>query len=89
MAIADRLQQVLEEMQSWSANPTQAFDDAAEAFYRETGIIAPGKSVPLEMGAMWTDEERKQRYEAWHHNRRVDRHNTVREAVAELRRRRA
>jgi len=34
-------------------------------FYRETGIMAPGKSVPLEMGGRWTDEERATAWKEW------------------------
>jgi hypothetical protein len=82
--IAERLRQLLSEMELWAADPTAAFDQVAEAFYRETGVMAPGKSVPLEMGAMWTDEERQRRYAAWHLQRRETRHQTIREAIGLL-----
>jgi len=40
-------------------NYTARYERHAEAFYRETGLMAPGKSVPAEMG--WQDEERRHR----------------------------
>lgn len=34
----------------------------AEKFYRETGFLRPGKSVPMEM---WTEDHDRRRKEAW------------------------
>lgn len=83
--LAERLQQVLTEMDLWTADPTLAVDTAAEQFYRETGFIAPGKSVPLEMAATQPDDARQRAYETWHLERRAQRHATIREAITALR----
>ena len=40
-------------------------DERAEAFYRDTHVMAPGKSVPAAMGAPWTDEYRQTVYRDW------------------------
>ena len=43
-----------------------SFEAHAEAFYRETGIMAPGKSVPLEMSTSQPDyETRHIKYAEW------------------------
>jgi hypothetical protein len=41
---------------------TERFEYDAERFYRETGLVAPGKSVPMEM---WSDEMDRKRREKW------------------------
>lgn len=46
-------------------NFTAAFERLAEDFYRETGFIAPGKSVPLEMAATQHDDERRAAWRKW------------------------
>lgn len=68
-------------MELWASDPTQAVDTAAEHFYRETGFMAPGKSVPLEMCREGYDDDRRRAYEAWHRERRALRHATIREAA--------
>jgi hypothetical protein len=77
---------LLAESELWASDPTAAFEQVAEQFYRETGFLAPGKSIPLEMhlGADH-DARRQQRYNEWHLQRRELRHNTLREAAAALR----
>src|SRR5688572_5369267 len=46
-------------------DPAATFEALAEAFYAETGTMAPGKSVPLEWAGRWSDEERRERYDTW------------------------
>jgi hypothetical protein len=43
------------------------WDALAELFYRETGIMAPGKSVPMEMAMQQPpDDVRTAQYRKWH-----------------------
>ncbi len=52
----------------WGLQPetlVESFDRVAAEFYRETGVIRPGKSVPLAMNPPWTEEERRDRWDAW------------------------
>lgn len=72
---------LLDEMRSWSDNPAGAFERVAEQFYRETGFIAPGKSVPMEMAATQHNDLRQRAYEAWHLQRRELRHKTILDAA--------
>lgn len=44
---------------------SENFDARAEAFYRDTGVMAPGKSEPLEMAGQYTHEQRQELYRAW------------------------
>lgn len=41
------------------------YEDAAEAFYRDTGLMAPGKSEPMGWAWLHSQEERSERWEAW------------------------
>lgn len=34
----------------WRESPSEWHDATADAFYRDTGMMAPGKSQPMEMG---------------------------------------
>lgn len=43
----------------------ERFERLADEFYRETGLMAPGKSVPMEMGNVGYDEERHTRWRTW------------------------
>lgn len=43
---------------------TARFDRLADAFYRDTGMMAPGKDAPMGMGGCST-EERSAAYDAW------------------------
>jgi hypothetical protein len=45
--IAADLEQLLAESELWASDPTAAFEQVAEQFYRETGFLAPGKSMGL------------------------------------------
>lgn len=52
----------------WGIKPeseTESFDRVAVEFYNETGIMRPGKSVPLAMNPPWTEEERRSAWDAW------------------------
>lgn len=56
----------------------------ADEFYRETGLMAPGKSVPLEMASVDNDAERQQRYVEWERVRRAARRQMLRDVLAAL-----
>jgi hypothetical protein len=43
---------------------TARYEADAEAFYRETGFMAPGKDVPMAMGGQ-DEGERRAAYEQW------------------------
>lgn len=51
---------------------TDEFDALAHRFYRDTGMMAPGKSVPVEMAGMWTDEQRDRTWRDWLSNPAAD-----------------
>lgn len=51
-------------------NWTAEFEALAEAFYRDTHYMAPGKSVPLEMCSESYDRERHEAWDAWIAKRR-------------------
>ena len=46
-------------------DPVDAFERIAEAFLRETGFMRPGKSIPLEMSNVHSDDMRALAWEAW------------------------
>jgi hypothetical protein len=49
------------------SSASERFDACAELFYQETGIMAPGKSVPMEMYASQPpDDVRAAQYRKWH-----------------------
>lgn len=64
-SLVQRLQQFVKERQMFRHDPSGWHELVAADFYRATGIIAPGKSVPLEMGAMWTEDERQIKWTAF------------------------
>lgn len=45
---------------------TDRYERAAEEFYRETGYMAPGKSVPMEMAGSFSEEDRSAAWDEWH-----------------------
>lgn len=55
-------EKILEQIRRTEMSYTERFEYDAERFYRETGLIAPGKSVPMEM---WSDGMDLRRREAW------------------------
>lgn len=56
---------------SCALDHTARFEQDAEAFYCETGLMAPGKDVPLEMAAGHDDARRRDAWEAWTRARRL------------------
>lgn len=44
---------------------TESFERLAAEFYRETGILAPGKDQPAAMGGHLSDEEREKAWRMW------------------------
>jgi hypothetical protein len=68
---------------------SERFDYQAEKFYRETGFMAPGKSVPLEMASSQQDSEREQAWRVFQDGLRDEWKATIREArdtIAQARR---
>jgi hypothetical protein len=49
---------------------TDRFDALAAEFQRDTGMAAPGKDVPAEMGAEHTSQERVDAFVRWSRERR-------------------
>lgn len=77
-AIADR-------MKEWRESPSVAFDKVADEFYRERHMMAPGKSVPLEMAIYPHDDEtRRRQFEAWTRNQQINRESVLRSAAIDL-----
>jgi hypothetical protein len=48
-----------------AADALERFERDAEAFHRETGMLAPGKDQPAAMNGSPTDEERMDAWTAW------------------------
>lgn len=46
-------------------NFTGAFDNLARQFYNETGVVAPGKDIPPEMGSVSEYELRVKLWDMW------------------------
>ncbi len=46
-------------------DPNAVFEERAEIFYKETGLLAPGKSLPLEMSSEEMDQKRQQAWDIW------------------------
>ena len=69
----------------WGASPEtmiESHDRVAAEFYSDTGVIAPGKSVPLAMNPPWTEDERRAAWDAWVKRRRDALENGCRAALA-------
>lgn len=63
---------------------SEHFEKVAEEFRRETGMIAPGKSIPL--GMNYGDEydtKRRAAWEAWHSRKRDALEDTLTSAIAQ------
>lgn len=45
---------------------TELFEREAEAFYKETGLMAPGKDISPHAYDGVSREERQQRFDEWH-----------------------
>jgi hypothetical protein len=65
---------------------SERFEQNAERFYRETGYMAPGKSVPLEMGGsgMFSDEQRGEAWDTWNELNREQWKQDMRDVIAAL-----
>lgn len=59
------------------------FERLAQQFYDETGIMAPGKSVPVPMCDRWRDGEREDAWRKWLTARREDQDARISEALEE------
>lgn len=70
--LAAEMREFLDAELLYDNNPTASFEKLAEQFYDETHMMAPGKSVPLEMPTPG-DEERQQAWRAWTQKRRRQR----------------
>ena len=46
-------------------NVSAEYDRIAESFFKETGLFAPGKSIPLAMGLVYTADEEAARSLKW------------------------
>lgn len=71
-------------LESSTLGYSERFERNAERFYRETGYMAPGKSMPLEMGGMFTDEERGIAWDTWNELIRERWKQDMRDAIAVL-----
>ena len=45
--------------------PLSRFEELAELFCRDTGMLAPGKDEPMEMPSFVSDEEKRERWKSW------------------------
>lgn len=61
---------------------TERFEEDAERFYRETGMLAPGKSVPLAMAGAWDDDDRSTAWNAFCETLRNEALQTLESALA-------
>lgn len=82
--LRDEFQQQLEEWELWDSDPTSAYEQLAERFYRETGLMAPGKSQPREMYSAEQDARRTQRYHEWTQARKEQRRAMMRRVLDTL-----
>jgi hypothetical protein len=63
---------------------TERFELHAERFYRETGYMAPGKSVPMAMAGSFSDEDRHAAWDAWNHRQKQQWQQDMRDVLAVL-----
>lgn len=80
--LRERLAAQIAEWELWDADPTAAFEQMAEAFYQETGFLAPGKSMPLEMCGEAMDQRRRRRYDEWKQERKQKCRQLLRDVLA-------
>lgn len=62
---------------------TERYEADAEAFYRETGYLSPGKDVPMAMGGQ-DERERRNAYDVWSAKRNQAQQAAILEAAAAL-----
>lgn len=85
-AEAAELRKALERAASWMRDPehaTEQFEEIAEMFYRDTGILRPGKSYPLPMSPP-SDEERYRVRHEWCDKKSIEVLTQARAALALL-----
>lgn len=46
-------------------NYNEEYERLAEAFYQDTGLMAPGKDMPAAMGNTVSQEERWEKWREW------------------------
>lgn len=64
---------------------TERFDTQAERFYLDTGFMAPGKSLPLEMHGEDHAKRRGEAWDVWQQRQRGQWQADIREVVEHLR----
>ena len=62
----------------------ERFDLQAERFYRETGYMAPGKSVPMAMAGSFSDEDRGAAWDEWNRLNKEQWQQDMRDVLAVL-----
>ena len=62
---------------------TERYEADAEAFYRETGYLSPGKDVPMAMGGQ-DETERRAAHESWIAGRNRSQQQAIQEAADAL-----
>jgi hypothetical protein len=83
-ALEQRLAAQIADWELWDSDPTAAYEKLADAFYRETGFIVPGKSLPTEMESVDHDARRRQRYQEWTDARKAERRQMFSEVLQAL-----
>lgn len=63
---------------------SERYESDADDFYRDTGYLAPGKSVPLEMGTTDYDDTRAAKWRDWCDVRQAEYVKRLREAADRL-----
>jgi len=80
------VEELIRELERWATETsmgyTERFETQAELFYRETGLMAPGKSLPLEMPQ--DDAKRRTAWDEWQGQRRIGFINTLQVAADAL-----
>ncbi len=83
-ALRARLLAIVEYKRAWQTDPSGQFERLAEQFYRETRLMAPGKSQPLEMWNVDNEQERQQAWDVFLKRLSDERDATIAEAAAAL-----
>lgn len=81
--LESRLRAIVEYKAAWKRDPSGQFETIAEQFYRETGLLAPGKSVPPAMGNQ-DESQRRQQWDAFTARLSDERDATILEAADAL-----
>ena len=78
-ALASLLREQIDAETLWVTDASAAFEREAEAFYRETRMLAPGKD---DRQGVYGEIERREAWNAWNAAKRADRHYRWRAALA-------